>query len=212
MVMIDWFTRHSALINAFASLAMLGVWVVYLQLFIHQFRRQRRTQILINRSDRHAGAKAACIVTNMSAEPIYITNIIGTLYTDKGCWTCPITEFEDLTEDPDADSAARSRQGALPVAHSRDMGSFANLMRHTAEHGTAEPDDGQRSPDSGWRSFRVQVVAAYGTEDLIVAAERDFDLVHDGRRMMLTARTVGARQIRGKKERRQMSKLLEREL
>ena len=40
--MFEWISANSNVINAVANVAMLFVWIAYLQVFLQSFRRQRR--------------------------------------------------------------------------------------------------------------------------------------------------------------------------
>ncbi len=93
--MIQWSASHSQFVSAFASLGMLIVWVVYLQLFMGSYRRQRRPKILINRGA-GSGMEGHCLIGNLSADAIYIESVLGRLVTGDGDVERPIT---DMTED-----------------------------------------------------------------------------------------------------------------
>ena len=73
--MVEWISENSDLINAVSSAAMLLVWVAYLQVFLHSYRRQLRPKIVVNRAAGTA-LESSCFVSNMSSESIYTLNAL----------------------------------------------------------------------------------------------------------------------------------------
>ena len=96
---MSWIAENHQLIAALTSIGMLVVWITYLQLFLASYRRQRKATILI-RLGQGGGLDAHCLVTNMSAEPIYLHTLVAQLDGPDGPLACPITEFDG--EDPAA--------------------------------------------------------------------------------------------------------------
>src|SRR5690606_34596270 len=80
---MDWITEHSDLINVMSNVGMLVVWITYLQVFLAGYRRQKKATILINRGG-GGGLEAHCLVTNMSAEAIYVHTLIARLKGPSG--------------------------------------------------------------------------------------------------------------------------------
>ena len=87
---------------------MLLVWIAFLQVFVSSYRRQKRPNILIHRG---AGSEleARCLISNMSAEPIYIESLIATVETVDGRWSCPVTEADEGR----SDLTLATRQGPM---------------------------------------------------------------------------------------------------
>ena len=56
---IAWVTEHSETLNLAVNLAMLCVWILYFQLLLQSFRRQKRSNILINHGAGSAPTAAA---------------------------------------------------------------------------------------------------------------------------------------------------------
>ncbi|TNC60456.1 hypothetical protein FHG71_22030, partial [Rubellimicrobium roseum] len=78
--MLDWLSANSDAVNVVLNLAMLLVWIVYLQVFVSSYRRQRRANILISVGG-GSGLDARCLVSNMSEGAIYIRSLVLDLIT-----------------------------------------------------------------------------------------------------------------------------------
>lgn len=61
--MWDWIKDNSDALGLFVSTAMLVVWIVYLQLLLQSYWRERRAKILISRGWARGCARAACSAT-----------------------------------------------------------------------------------------------------------------------------------------------------
>lgn len=200
-----WLIEHRQLISIFIDVGMLLVWITYLQIFSAGFRRQRKATILIN-VGQSQGLDTHCLVTNMSAEPIYIHTVFATLGWRGGSVTCPVTELGGESWSKPSDLELWTRQGPLASANIRDMGALKAIIDHvrrsTSSTGEAPPPG--REP----LTLEIRIVAIYGSEDLPVAASRHFDIVPTHDEPALRARSYAARQIRSRRERRQIARAL----
>lgn len=209
--MLEWMSQRQEFLNLLVNLGMLVVWIAYLQLFLANFRRQRRPNILIN-FGAGSGLSARCLVSNMSSEAIYIESIIAKLEGDGTTQTCAVTDLEDLgaeriLEDP----KQGTRQGPLASGGYMDIGEFRDLIeRVMRSNGT--PDDGQPPSLVGGRVFELQVIANYGSENLLVGGERRFDLVERQGQLTLRPRGIDTRQITTWRERRRIARTLREHL
>ncbi len=61
--LLDWVSAHGSDLNILINLLMLGVWIVYLQVFLLAYRDHRRPAILISRGARSGGA---LLISNMA--------------------------------------------------------------------------------------------------------------------------------------------------
>ena len=209
--MIQWSASHSQFVSAFASLGMLIVWVVYLQLFMGSYRRQRRPKILINRGA-GSGMEGNCLIGNLSADAIYVESVLGRLVTGDGDVERPIT---DMTEDEGKgavpEPALKTRQTALQPGAVLDIGTFRGLV--TRVHGSG----GLPQPLDAFIRDRLQaveitVVAAHGAEDLLAGARRRFAVVEEAGVSRVRACSTTTEQIRSRRERRRLAEMLEPEL
>lgn len=207
---IDWIVANHELASLLVSLGTLLVWVTYLQVFLASYRRQRTGTILITLGQ-GSGLDGHCLVTNMSAEPVYILALIAHVEGPDGVRSRPITELESERWSGPSDLHLWTRQGPLDSGDLRDMGAMQGIVEHVLDAG-ADPDpdrDFRAGHAAGVRSVVIQVIAVHGGEDLPVGAERTFDVVEAAAGPTLRPRTPGARQIRARRERRQLLRLLE---
>ncbi|MEZ0167285.1 hypothetical protein AB8841_01105 [Microvirga sp. TS319] len=178
---------------------MLLVWIAYLQVFVSSYRRQKRSNILINRGA-GSGLEARCLISNMSAEVIYIESLIATVETAKGRWSCPVTEVLEGRSDLDL----KTRQGPLQAGRLIDVGSFRSLAEPALQSG-AEPQGADPSYClENLVALEIKVIAVHGSEDLLAGAKRRFDLIRREDRLLLRGHTVGTQQIRSRREREEL--------
>jgi hypothetical protein len=206
--MLDWITENHATLSLLVNVGMLIVWIAYLQLFLANFRRQTQPKLLINIG---AGRSldARCLVANMSSDAIYVESLIATVITEQERWVHPVTDVRDLADDDgSSDPRELTRQGPLQPGAVMDVGSFRDLVgRVVAESGHSREAAGG-FPD-GLRSLEIQVVADFGPDDLLVGARREFELVKRDGRLGLGAHSPHTIQIRSRRERRRIKRILE---
>src|SRR3546814_9936598 len=106
--MWEWLAGNAEALNVLANVGMLIVWISYLQLFLAGYRRERRSKILVNRG---AGTDmtAHCLLTNMSAESIYVQSIVARLEAAGGTVECQLTDLETIA----AGAGGRDSPGPL---------------------------------------------------------------------------------------------------
>jgi len=68
-------------------------WFTHAQLLYLGFRRQRSPRLIINRG-RNKDINALCLISNMSAESVFIEYIIAELETSASTITMDVTDFE----------------------------------------------------------------------------------------------------------------------
>ncbi|WP_051631041.1 hypothetical protein [Afifella pfennigii] len=201
-----WMTENSRALTVVTSTGTLLVWVVYLQLIVSGFRRQRRSTILINRGAGR-GLGAHCLISNMSADAIYLTSIIATITTAERSYHRALTDLRDLDEAMQGDPRSIFKQGPLQSGEYLDIGTFGDLIRQIGEQ-----EDGD-IPSGDWtsqvRSFELTAVAVYGADDFLVGARRTFLLRADDKgRIEICPTSVGSAQIRSRRERRAIGEML----
>lgn len=200
--MFEWLHENGQALDTVANIGMLLVWVAYLQLFLVNFRRQRRPYILVNRG---AGRDldARCLIGNMSSESIYVESIIATLHDDDRTTSCGVTDVVRRDGGPPGEDPRReTRQGPLPAGGYMDVGSFRGMLDQLAQSADAE----NCVPD---RPFEIEVlvIADYASENLVVGARRSFDVEKRPSRFLLKPRTPGTKQIRSRRERRRLQSM-----
>ena len=82
--MYKWIVEHHQVLSVLASLGSVVIWLVYAQLLYLGFRRQRSPRLIINRG-RNKDINALCLISNMSAESVFIEYIIAELDIGTFC-------------------------------------------------------------------------------------------------------------------------------
>jgi len=189
--MLQWLTNHAELAGLVIQLATLAVWALYLHLLLMNFLRQRHSVILITRGTSR-GSAARCLVTNMSAEPIYL---LGTFVAFRGSdspdtdkWI-EVTERDELESDELNDLTEATNQGPLSTGEVRDIGDFATMERRA--RGRA-PDGLPEQPEE----MSVMVVAASGHAAKLVGCRQSFAISHGDEDADYVPRHVVPKQIR----------------
>ncbi|KAA0014119.1 hypothetical protein F0A17_00135 [Billgrantia pellis] len=201
--MFEWLSRHVDALTVLTNIGTLLIWLVYAQLLYLGFRRQRRPRLLINRG-RKSGIDALCIISNMSAEPIFLQHIIAELRTSIGVITVDVTDRKD-TYDQRAEVEGRQRQGRNAASNApidKDgshqgplepggfvhIDSFGELTLRLAQAGNMGMDGLRPTGDVTFLSLTIRLICVYGSEDLPVGAERQFDYIdHEPSRGLVPA-------------------------
>ena len=203
--MLEWIKQMSPLLQLGISVCTLLIWVIYAQLLYAGFLRQRRAALIINRG----GSKnidALCLISNMSAEAIFIQYILVELRTTTHCLTMDVTDKEmrkpDATSDDSQDEeqgssrshsierllTESSHQGPLDSSHYLHIGSFRDLLRRLERH-TDRQHLFKQEDDAAPSSLTIRLIASYGPENRPIGAERTFDLQQGEHEIMLQPRT-----------------------
>ena len=209
--MLDWISRNHQLLSVVLNVAMLGVWIAYLQLFALSYRRQIRANILINMGG-GADLSSRCLVSNMSAGAIYVQSILLEVETADKCLAHSVTETEGLEEwERPSDLNLWTRQGPLQPGEVRDMGAFGVMLDHALRSETGEDQPPPALRDQ-IRAIKIRIIATYGSENLPVAAERRFAVLRRRDAVRLSPMSAEAHQVRSYARRRRIRELLEADL
>lgn len=196
-----WFIDNAAVVSALSSLAMLGVWLLYLQLFYSSYRHRLRPKILITRGGGHT-VKSRCILTNMSPEIVYIEAIILRLAFGDREVLCSLSDIDRVGRQG-VDQRSELFQGPISSGEYLDLGSFKDLIV------TAMQEVDVEAAIEDLRALTVTAVGSYTWHDQLAAAERHFTVrLEDGKRL-LDPDHLTARQIRSRREKQKITRLLE---
>lgn len=187
-------------LNVLINAAMLCVWALYFQLLLNAQKRQHRPKILINRSA-GKGIDANCIISNMSAEPIYVEAIVLKIGGGNDRKIISLTNLEDSVRQPEDDARAHWFQGPINQGEYVNLGAYRSLLERAAKPGNF------RLRQDRQVNFEVSVIANYGPDDLLVGAVREFRWQDRAKEVELAAGRT--RQIRARHERRQLACLAE---
>ncbi|MDV6320005.1 hypothetical protein [Chromohalobacter sp. HP20-39] len=175
--MLEWLNNNSGALSAIASFCTLGVWLFYAQLLYLGFARQRRPRILINRG-RSKSPDGMCLISNMSSEAIFVTNVLGVLHTSQGEYTCDLTDYT-RTDDSGEESSEEhaTRQGPLASGDYHQVCSFREIIDHIAEGHELDIDRNTLTlEDETLRMLEIRLIAIYGSENRPLGAYRCFML------------------------------------
>ncbi len=203
--MTDWIANNTATLTLAVQAVSAVVWMIYLQVFVTSFRRQRRSNIFVNRVAGNRD-RAHLLIGNMGAEPIYVSAIFADLHGKDAQHSALVTERDgsDAAGETDAaePEAARllsgTRQGPLRTAEYRDAGSFRTLIERTLASG--EPS----LTAEDVTSITVTVAAESTHDGYLVAGQQSFWVRHtpDGR--VYIPMSTRTRQVRGRRARRKI--------
>ena len=205
--MLEFFRVNQGVISVLLSMAMLVVWVVYLQILLVQVRASRRSSILITRAAGR-GMRSRCLVTNMSSQSLYVTSLIGILHAGGKQIEIALTDLRELPEDLGADPRSTMRQGSLSTGQYLDIGHFDDILevmlRDDEAAGLEREDVAQ---------LDLIVVAFYAPESLPVGARRSFQFRWEspsGTRVQPSS--LRTEQIRGRRQRKRLFQAVERHM
>lgn len=203
--MWEWISENSGLVQASMAAVTALVWMVYLHIIVSGLRRQRRTEILI-----HLGGSrdlsARFLVSNLGFEPIYVLEIMLTVGTADGQRMSSVADRTEIARDQHPTPREATLQGPLKSGDHVEIGSVTDLLDRARSKGfdRIEPQD--------VREFRVTVAAITAADSSIVAATRDFTMQRQGDELCLCPKSLSARQIRSRRERRQIEADLRRQM
>lgn len=213
--MLSWITEYEAFLTLGVQAISAIVWIAYLQVFVTSFRRQRRSNIFVNRVAGNRD-RAHLLVGNMGAEPIYVSAIIADLHGDDTSHSAIVTDRDGSdarageADQPTAgpaqeapDRLAVSRQGPLETAQYRDAGSFRDLIER------ALADEDTPLVAENVTSLTVTVAAESSHDAYLVAGQQSFWVRHDRGQRVYIPQSTRTRQIRGWRERRHLAKRME---
>lgn len=194
---MEWLNQNSGAISAVTGILTLLIWVFYAQLLYNGYVRQRRPRIIINRG---SGKKLSslCLISNMSAEAIFVQHIIAVLKTDEGERQLDLVDYQQSEREQ---QHYRSHQGPLDSGDYLHVGSFRNILEHlTAQHGL-DADGRGDLPPSSYQTLEIRVVAIYGSEDNPVGARRSFRLDLEGDDPQLTPNGLDTQRLSSRRQR-----------
>lgn len=200
--MLQWITDNTDLLDLVASWAMVAIWIVYLQVFLWNFRRQTRPKIVINRA---AGSSldASCFVSNMSSDAIYIESAVVEVECGEAKFTASVTDYE--AEHDGRDTKSKTFQGTLAPSRYASLGKFDELIRSVLKRTGNDPHS--LFPPHDAIAVTVTILADHAAESLLIGAQRKFHTVWQDNQLKLVANEAGTRQIRSRRERRRLYEL-----
>ena len=202
--MHHWISQNSDVLQVVLNALMVVIWVIYLQIFLVSYRRQRRASILINLGA-GVGRQSRCLVSNLSLEPVYLLDVLVELTTEDGAHDADITERAETSGAQLDSPSAATNQGPLKSGEFIDIGSIDDLLER------ASPQ--LKGVDlEGMTSFAITVVVHTASTPDIVGARRCFQVCQKGGETTIVPMQIAATQIRSWWRRRQLQRKMERRL
>ncbi|WP_088743677.1 hypothetical protein [Cobetia sp. QF-1] len=216
--MLEWIANNAKSISAAASIGSFFIWLVYAQLLYHNFRRQRRPRVLINRG-KSKGIDSLCIISNMSAESIFIEHIIARLETNCGSLLMDVTEFERNYQEGDEGGnidgdrewriADTTRQGPLESGKFLHIGTFSEVIERIARRSGLDLEGHWPCHEQvEFQRLTLRIIGIYGSEDHPVGVERSFLLRNEDNVCVLDPEHWDSRRLSSHWQRHKLKQLL----
>ncbi|UPQ84152.1 hypothetical protein M0M42_07065 [Pseudomonas knackmussii] len=178
--MIEWLMNNQQLISLLISASTLLVWVFYAQLLLLNFRRQRKPSLIINRGA-GKGLGSLCLISNMSAEPMFINQLTVSIETSKGPLEVDVTDIRQSIDEedgasPDLPIYQTTHQGPMRSGDFIHIGTFQGMLLAVAEQHGIELDGLKPVGDWEFHTLEVRAVAFYGPERHPIGVLRRFRL------------------------------------
>ncbi|MBU2874739.1 hypothetical protein [Marinobacter salexigens] len=212
--MYKWIAEHHQVLSVFASFGSLVIWLVYAQLLYLGFRRQRSPRLIINRG-RNKDINALCLISNMSAESVFIEYIIAKLETSEGEITMDVTDFEreysegDDDDRPSLNVRENTRQGPIESGGFLHIGTFCELIHRLTRDENLKVVDGMPQGKLEFTRLTLSLIGIYGPENMPIGAERSFDLNVSENRLGLKPASWDTEQLASIRQRRKLRKTVE---
>lgn len=187
--MWEWLSENSGPMQAVTSVVTALVWIFYLQILVSGFRRQRRTEILIYL----AGSRnldARTFVSNLGLEPIYILEIMLTVWSKDGQRETSIADRTELAKEDLQSPSGTTLQGPLNSGEFVDIGNLETILQRAQDNTFDELDF------DNIERVEIKVAATTAASSHIVAARREFELHTDEQTNQICPKTLYAIQIR----------------
>lgn len=206
--MLDLLRQNSDLILIAANVAMVLIWLTYLQLFWSSYRRQLRASVIV-----HLGAgkgrDAQCLISNMSAEAIHIEGVILVLTRGDETWRTTITPAGEIPKDAQGHAGRRPiarHEGPLTSGGFINIGRLQDLLDHALCNVEEDPAASNRL---GFDRFEIWVIADYSAEQNLVFARRGFNVEKHMGRLALRPDQMRTETLRDGKRQRKIKRDLQ---
>lgn len=203
--MLGWIEAHSSALQVLTGAITVLIWIVYLQLFLMSYLRQRRPEILIG-IGAGVGFETRCFVANLGHEPIYVMDMTLTLCSDGHEESAFITDRSEMSRKDLTDPRGATNQGPLKSGDYYDIGSFQDLV------GRAERALDRAIDRDSIETLQVMVIANTAASASIVAAYRVFRLTGTADDRRIGSTHVETTQIHSFLTRRRLKRSLQRQL
>lgn len=178
----QWLHDNASVISAVTNVAMVAIWLGYLQLFYRQFRRSQMPQMMILESDHHT-LNADCLLVNMSQEIVTLVTVMVAARGPEGEQLSEITGYQQKTVEERSPRQLEEviKQGPMDSGMFLRLGSFRDLLDIVARDGL---------PQKEVESLEIRAVVVHGAYPAPIGACRQYDLQRDEEGRLLGARAT----------------------
>ncbi|NDV49309.1 hypothetical protein [Salipiger sp. PrR003] len=201
MTVWNWIQQNADGANVLLNGLMVLVWVIYLQLLLVSFARQRRSVLHLDLGVA-TDENARCILTNMGSEPIYIAAIVVELCYSSATHSFIVTDRKEMPVEEANRPLERTTKGPLGSGEALDIGSFNDLADRT------RGSDAEANILDDLVSVAVTAIAASNQAQKLVGAYKRFNISRSEQIRRFRADSVTTRQLRGPLNRRRFEALL----
>jgi hypothetical protein len=154
-----------------STTVMAVIWVIYLQLFFVQYRRNSRPYLVFHHAQ-NDNPDALCLLVNMGELPVHVQTVQAVVYFKNGeSITTTVTDFERInTEQHNVQQSLR--QGPLLSGGYLVLGTFRNILC-----GDQDESEGNRRMDQ-IEGLELRVAVIHGPSRFPVGARRSFRIEH----------------------------------
>ena len=200
--MFQFIAANSEVISTVVNIVLTGVWLIYLNLFFISLRRQKSQMILISRGA-GTGPEARLFISNMGAEPIYISALIADCHCGDDTTTAFITQNDHISAEQLSTPGAATNEGPLGSGDYMDAGSFESLMTRIERHS----DHAVKAANV--ERVTLTVVASTGYSALVSAASATYRVLKADGAVIFHPEHVSTIQHKGRSARRRIRRRLE---
>jgi hypothetical protein len=203
--MFDWIADNSEALSTIINGILMVVWAVYLNLFLRSLQRTKRPIIMISRSA-GTGPEARLFISNMGAEPIYVTALIADVECGEAQFSATITDNDEIQSDELSSPREATSEGPLGSGDYMDAGSFGGLMERISKHAVERIDPGKVD------RVTLTVVAAAGHSNALSAGTKSYRILRRDTGTVFHPEHLSTRQLRNSLARRRIRRRLNRDL
>ncbi|AQS46655.1 MULTISPECIES: hypothetical protein [Thioclava] len=198
---MEWLVDHNQVVSIAVQIVTAFVWLVYLQLLLQNFRRERRSKLLLTRV---AGGheRGHLMLGNMGAEPIFVKALLADLVVDGKTYHSIASDSGGFA--PFGDSQPdESIKGPLNTAEYRDLGRISDLVDVALEFSSL-PDDAKEM-----ETVVFTVLAESSRDNILVAGRLSLDVYNAGEHQRFLPQSLSTEQLRSFRKRRELASRLE---
>ena len=211
---------------------MVVIWLTYLQVFLLQFRRQKRPFLVIHHAH-GLSPSANCLLVNMSQETVHVQCVIARICTERGEYVRQVADFK-RQRGPDEHVEQTLREGPVQPGQYLVLGNFeqiilddavkANEGRDSAPEGpkhseasdadpaeAKEQDTAPEPPSDFGEVTSVELCAAvvHGPSHHPVGARRRFSVASGAEGPLIRPQNIHTEQLTSLRKRRQVRRWVE---